>query len=359
MLDIKKLVSDIGKTPPKRATNYRPTDEKAKAETPIIVDENYETPSGLTLADMMSRLEDIPREPNTYQQVPVPFVPMSETQPNSVKLPTLTVPGGLSLPPTMAQTDDAEIEPPQKDPFQIRLENAKQGYNNALESKEHPSKWLSGLFLALQGIGKTFNPNDNTPIQMLSDARHNYKVGQAANVLNPLLKQRDDDQQTRLRDAQIADVLAKPGDRDAERLRKIDRDVVDAEYKDNLVGLGKQKADDIKTYREQIIELKRRGADQNDTRVQILEKRILETIRHNKATETQAAKNEVGRNTRAGNSIAATAGRQDAKSADEAAKVLAAIRLNAPQGTTEEQIVQKQQSYLQTLRKEIRSKIPQ
>lgn len=77
---------------------------------------------------------------------------------------------------------------------------------------------------------------------------------------------------------------------------------------------------------------------------------------------TQIKVADIGARSRAdvaGITTGAATTRADAHSADEAAKVLAAIRLNAPKGSTEEQIVQRQQQYLQTLRPEIRSKIPQ
>ena len=58
-----------------------------------------------------------------------------------------------------------------------------------------------------------------------------------------------------------------------------------AEYRSNLITLGKQKADDIKAYRDQILQLKQQGIDQNDTRIQMLQQKIDETVRHNKAAE--------------------------------------------------------------------------
>lgn len=51
-------------------------------------------------------------------------------------------------------------------------------------------------------------------------------------------------------------------------------------------------------------------------------------------------------------------GRQDARTVDEASKVLAAIRLNAPKGTSEEAIIEAQQRYKDGLRPEIKDKLP-
>jgi len=52
------------------------------------------------------------------------------------------------------------------------------------------------------------------------------------------------------------------------------KNLADEEYKSNLITLGKQKADAIKTYRDQIVELKNRGADQNDVRIRQNQQRI-------------------------------------------------------------------------------------
>lgn len=87
------------------------------------------------------------------------------------------------------------------------------------------------------------------------------------------------------------------------------RAVADAEYKDNLISLGTQKANDVRSYREAIIELRKQGVAQNDRRILALEERIKETIRHNKATEAQQKANEDGRNTRAANTQAGIASR--------------------------------------------------
>jgi hypothetical protein len=61
----------------------------------------------------------------------------------------------------------------------------------------------------------------------------------------------------------------------------------DAEYKEAVVALGQQKADELAGYRSRIIDLKQRGVEQNDARIKILEKNIDDLIRHRKVTEGQ------------------------------------------------------------------------
>lgn len=60
----------------------------------------------------------------------------------------------------------------------------------------------------------------------------------------------------------------------------------------------------------------------------------------------------------AGINQAGATGRADMKSATDAAKVIAAIRQNAPKGATPEQIQQKVDAYLQSLPADVRSKLP-
>lgn len=186
------------------------------------------------------------------------------------------------------------------------------------------------------------------------------KLGQLQPVYEGQVAREKQKQARDLRDAQIRDSLAKPEDRDEERKRKKLAD--DHRYEMQGKTLDWKKEDREEYYR--LEEVKMAAKDKNDERTyNLAERKQKEIERNNKAVITSREKiaNE-GNKTKiaiAGGNQVAAAGRQDAKSADEAAKVLAAIRLNAPQGTTEEQIQQKQQAYLGTLRPEIRSKIPQ
>lgn len=64
-------------------------------------------------------------------------------------------------------------------------------------------------------------------------------------------------------------------------------------YQEDKLQLGKDIADKNFEYRNQIVELRRRGVDQNDARIQQIQQRIDESIRHNKTTEGQRDK-EIG-----------------------------------------------------------------
>ena len=78
-----------------------------------------------------------------------------------------------------------------------------------------------------------------------------------------------------------------------------EKNAADAEYKHNLLILGKTKADQINQYRQQILQLKQQGADQNDQRIKILQQRADEAARHNKVAEGNQKTAETGRNNRA------------------------------------------------------------
>jgi len=99
---------------------------------------------------------------------------------------------------------------------------------------------------------------------------------------------------------QILQQTADQGDRRLDLTA--DKNAADAEYKKNLISLGKTKADNIKSYRDQIIDLKQQGANQNDDRIRILQQKADEEVRHNQVAEKQQAANEAGRNRRAATS---------------------------------------------------------
>lgn len=85
--------------------------------------------------------------------------------------------------------------------------------------------------------------------------------------------------------SKIADTKHDNAVSDQEFARKVNKDQVDAEYKENLIGLGTEKANNIKSYREAILDLKAQGVRQADKRITALENRIKEEVRHNQATE--------------------------------------------------------------------------
>lgn len=59
----------------------------------------------------------------------------------------------------------------------------------------------------------------------------------------------------------------------------------DAKYKDEQIKLGTQKANELKIYRDAIIDLKERGADQNDEKIKLLEATLEERKRANREAE--------------------------------------------------------------------------
>lgn len=173
-----------------------------------------------------------------------------------------------------------------------RVNTAETRYADAVNAPVPKAKWWKDL-LAIGGAvaSNVANPRNQVEVKGWNRLKHDKNIQRALAELQPLEQLQKIGQDRVLKNAQILDTLAKPGDRDIEAQRKADKDAVDAEYKDNLIGLGKFKADNIKTYREQIVELRHRGADQADKRIKALNDRIEEEKRHNKATETLGAQN--------------------------------------------------------------------
>lgn len=94
-------------------------------------------------------------------------------------------------------------------------------------------------------------------------------------------------QQSRLKDANIAIAEQKP-DINQQRADIAEfKAINDAQYKNETLALGKQKADDNRKDRERIFQLRQRGADQTDMRIKLLEQQIEERIRSNKVREAQ------------------------------------------------------------------------
>lgn len=59
----------------------------------------------------------------------------------------------------------------------------------------------------------------------------------------------------------------------------------DAEYRDNQMALGTKKADELKVYRDAIVDLKLKGIDQNDSRIKLLQDTFEERKRSNQEGE--------------------------------------------------------------------------
>ena len=165
--------------------------------------------------------------------------------------------------------------------------------------------WAQAAFVGLQALQHGLDPRNTAPIELLGNAKKARQLSDMREAIAPLIQQQQIQQQTQqaqdnstYKKAQINALTQKPNiDRariDAQR----QRDQATAEYHNNLVTLGKQKADDIKAYRDDIIDLKQQGVDQNDTRIQQAQQRIDELIRNNKAKNAQAATNEQGKNDR-------------------------------------------------------------
>lgn len=164
-------------------------------------------------------------------------------------------------------------------------------------SQQKPNAWKDFGFGALQGLNNFLN-NSNAPIQSYNDVRIARKNAPILSQIRAIEGQRGEQRKAEYEVARTKEIFNKNEDRDLDRQFRYDKLEIDKEYKGNLVTLGKQKADDVKVYREAIIDLKNQGVRQGDERIKALNKRIDETIRHNQATESQQKINEEGRNSR-------------------------------------------------------------
>lgn len=111
-------------------------------------------------------------------------------------------------------------------------------------------------------------------------------------------KREQDSRKKRKEEAEIDYLEQKPGLAEQKAALAEFKALNDAEYKQNVIALGKEKADEVKANNERIYQLKVRGADQNDQRIKLLEKRNAEIERHNRVTEKNAVDRESNLNRR-------------------------------------------------------------
>jgi hypothetical protein len=227
--------------------------------------------------------------------------------------------------------------------------------------KDRDKKWslgdkiLSGFMGAFNGDGIIPAATDRNYMERQADKR---ELGQ----LVPQVKQQQQaedfgrDQKYKQSQIEINEIKPEIMQKGADTARL--RAEADAEYKSAMAELGAQKARDIREYREAIIKLREQGVEQGDARIRLLEKRIEETIRHNKVSEEDndlnrqsrekvASMKESGATARKGMSVGTI-------SADKARAVLASIDKTAPKGATAEMIQQKKDNYIKTLSPEVK-----
>lgn len=129
------------------------------------------------------------------------------------------------------------------------------------------------------GLGGGFRPTLNEERQRMAD------INQERIRLGEYQDQVGAEQQRALRNAQtnaaIEEPILKRYKVDVTRLKN----EADAQYKNEVIALGKRKADELKIFRDAQIELKARGADQYDVRLKQLESAMEEAKRRNTEAE--------------------------------------------------------------------------
>ncbi len=167
------------------------------------------------------------------------------------------------------------------------------------------SKWATAGIVAAELANNVFNPRNPVKVQGWGAVQHDKSVQKALEALTPLQQQQEIANKVDLGRAQSNWIKARPGieqgKADISQQRAdtyAERTANEGQYRRELVSLGKDKADNLKDYRDAIVDLKERGADQSDARIKALQDRITEITRHNKVTEGQGGqKIQISQNT--------------------------------------------------------------
>jgi hypothetical protein len=260
---------------------------------------------------------DIPKKKKIGQ-----FVPPDEVTTTS-QMPSVE-PQPRPLEPTLEAPTVPQVSYPSE------FDNAEADLKQAVATPaEKQPLWKQALYMGLQAVRNIATGDTKSDYTLLGNDKKEYQVQQARKRFEPLDQRRRADQEYKYKNAQIDYAQQRPLIQQQNADTALLRAEVDAEYKANMAALGWEKAEQIAGYREQIIALKERGASQNDARIKILEKRIEETSRHNRAVEKQQSVNEAGRNSRAAQTQSGASARQNQRlSHSDAARADAAKRGN-------------------------------
>jgi len=226
------------------------------------------------------------------QQEAIP-VPSREDYQALPPLPQRTMQGGM-LPSGELSIDKQQGTPP---PALSPLEVQTNAYNRAVQSKPHKQGALAqGAWWALQGINKIFNPQDDTPVQWLGEAKRQNRIMKEGQKLAPLQAQdkfnRDREQQQTIIDIN----RIKPEIMQREAERKVAKDAQTAKYNELRLKVGQQKADDWRWAQEQLDAYRQGTLKISQEKLQQYQRVIDETERwHNIQDENTDNKNDTNR----------------------------------------------------------------
>lgn len=189
-----------------------------------------------------------------------------------------------------------------KHPKTLEDWKAKETFDSDKNNAQKQSFWKDFGSKLILGANAFFNPQNAQPIVGWGEYKRKQALGEDQANVNRLTALRGEEAKNRIQNANADYLEQKPEIAQAEAIRKQQttdiaefKAINDAEYKQNVIALGKDKADELKANNERLFDLKKRGVDQNDQRIKILERRNDEINRHNLETEKQgAAKVQVG-----------------------------------------------------------------
>lgn len=248
----------------------RPQDPRINRQMPVMEDVNVDlqAPNGANVdANVMAT-------PAAVDETVV------ETPPNIVRKP-----GGWA---NGENPGFAGGRPPIEDAYN----QAQTRYINAVNKPiTKQPLWKDILAAGIQTLDNWAN-RKSTPVKLWGTLQHDKEVDAAGRALAPLDALYKSEQDKRLRAANINIAEGKPelaNIKSRQDQEKIDlaefKAINDADYKRNLIRLGDSKAKEVADNNLRIFELRKRGLDQNDKRIQILEERNAEIMRHNQVTE--------------------------------------------------------------------------
>jgi len=236
-------------------------------------------------------------QPDMFNADPNATVPMNtENRPRFATQPTEAM-----MPPQMEDGVGAERS------GVMNEDMARQQLIDAISAPIKKEKWwkdagAKGAGIASNIINGAIAIRNNRPmpaqipIEGFGRMKHDKAVGKAAEVYQPLATLGQQTRKRALEEGQIADVMAKPGDRDAERERKINKDQRDYAIKQGTLDW---KKDDRDRYFE-LEDVKREAKEKNDSRTyELAVRKQSEIERANGVKEGFEKVKETGRTERA------------------------------------------------------------
>ncbi len=155
-------------------------------------------------------------------------------------------------------------------------------YSNAVRSRPNKQGNLAqAAWWALQGINKIFNPQDDTPVQWLGEAKREKRIATEAAKLAPLQAQEQWKGQQAKQQAELGYLQMRPELAVREAERKLQKDTQTAKYNELRIKLGETKANNWMWAQEQLAKHRDGTLKVSQERLKQYQQMIDETERNN------------------------------------------------------------------------------